>query len=92
MNENPNNMSNQDLEDDMKERNKHMPAGNENKDNSNTSEDAEVKPMENKSMDMGVDFEPEKEQDLDALVHEQAKVNHPGTMPDPEELSFREGQ
>ena len=90
-NDNPANMSNDDLEKDMeKRRQESASAGGEN--NANTSEEAEVKPPEKKTMDMGVDFESDKEQDLDDLVHQQAKVDSSGNMPDPETLSFREGQ
>jgi hypothetical protein len=43
-------------------------------------------------MDMGVDYEADKEQDLDDLVHEQKNLAHNGSTPDPETLKFREGQ
>ncbi len=91
MNQNPSTMSNEDLENDMKEH----PQKREEKStdtNANTSEDPEVEPLEKKSMDMGVDFEESKEQDLDDLTHDQQKVTHNGSTPDPEELKFREGQ
>ena len=91
MNQNPADMSNKDLENDMKEH----PLKKEEKSphtNANTSEDPEVEPLEKKSMDMGVDFEENEEQDLDDLVHEQQKITHNGSTPDPEELKFREGQ
>lgn len=91
MTQNPSTMSNEDLEKDMNEH----PQNKEEKsthNNANTSEDPEVEPLEKKSMDMGVDFEESKEQDLDDLVHEQQKITHNGSSPDPEELKFREGQ
>ncbi len=91
MNQNPSTMSNEDLENEMKE---HPVNKEENsaENNANTSEDPEVEPLEKKSMDMGVDYEESKEQDLDDLVHEQQKIAHNGSSPDPEELKFREGQ
>jgi hypothetical protein len=91
MTNNPSEMSNEDLERDMESRN----AADNNKPGlpGNTEDDeldSEV-PVE-KSMDMGVDFPVDKEQDLDDLVHEQAKVKGTGTIPDPEEIKFRESQ
>ena len=91
MTQNPSAMSNDDLENDIKAH----PQSNQEKStdtNANTSEDPEVEPLEKKSMDMGVDFEENEEQDLDDLVHEQQKITHNGSTPDPEELKFREGQ
>ncbi len=91
MNQNPSNMSNKDLENEKKDH-------HQNKDeetpveNANESEDPEVKPLENKTMDMGVDINEGEEQDLDDLVHKQAEIMHNRSTPDPEELKFREGQ
>ncbi len=47
---------------------------------------------EEKTMDMGMDFAVDKEQDLDDLIHEQGKIKSTGTLPDPEEIKFRESQ
>ena len=91
MNQNPSNMSNKDLENEMKDH-------HQNKDeetpveNANESEDPEVKSLENKTMDMGVDINEGEEQDLDDLIHKQAEITHNRSTPDPEELKFREGQ
>ena len=90
MNQNPSNMSNEDLEKDMKDhqnKNEETPV-----ENANESEEPEVKEMEKKSMDMGLDYTNDEEQDLDELVHNQAEITHNGSTPDPEELKFREGQ
>ena len=90
---NPANMSSQDLEEDMASRNKEVDKDKTlSSENPNTSEEPEVKPLKQVSMDMGIDFSEEKEQDLDELAHQQSDVNHNGNTPDPEELKFREGQ
>ncbi|MCY7420358.1 MAG: hypothetical protein LH478_01250 [Chitinophagaceae bacterium] len=91
MNQNPSKMSNEDLENDMKAH-PHPNKEESTLENANESEEPEVKPLENKTMDMGVDYESDKEQDLDDLVHEQEKLAHNGSTPDPETLKFREGQ
>ncbi len=92
MTENPANMSNEDLERDMTSRNQQDDKEETlHQENENTSEDPEVKPLEEKSMDMGVDYKEEAEQDLDDLVHKKGSV-HNGNSPDPETLKFRESQ
>ena len=91
MNQNPSNMSNEDLENDMKDHAQKKDAESP-VENANESEDPEVKSLENETMDMGVDINEGEEQDLDDLVHKQAEITHNGSTPDPEELKFREGQ
>ena len=89
--QNPSDMSNKDLERDMESRN----AADSNKpalSGANEEDEPETEAPVEKSMDMGVDFTVDKEQDLDDLIHEQAKVKGTGTIPDPEELKFRESQ
>lgn len=90
MSNNPSDMSNEDLEKDMAARNEDDLSKKAGANDDLDSEEGEE--PEEKTMDMGVDYEVEKEQDLDDLLHEQAKIKHTGTIPDPEELKFRESQ
>ncbi len=90
MTNNPSEMSNEDLERDMESRNAEDSKKPPLPGDLDGDGDYELPPKE--TMDMGVDFVPEKTQDLDELVHEQAKVKGTGTIPDPEEIKFRESQ
>jgi hypothetical protein len=90
MNQNPSDMSNEDLEKDMAARNEADHTKKADLKESNPDEETEL--PEEESMDMGVEFSEEKEQDLDDLLHQQGEIKHTGTMPDPEELKFRESQ
>lgn len=91
MNNNPSKMSNEDLEKDMEERNKADQLKKHSGESGSPNNQNDANKPDEKSMDLGIDFVPEKEQDLDELVHEQSKVKSSGTIPDPEELKFREG-
>ncbi len=85
-------MSNEDLERDMEERNEADQLKKHSGDSTTPDDQDDADVPEEKTMDMGVDYEPGKEQDLDDLVHEQSKIKSTGTIPDPEEIKFREGQ
>ena len=87
MNNNPSDMSNEDLEKDMQARNE---ADSDKKETTPDEEEAVI--PEEPTMDMGVDYEEDKEQDLDDLLHQQGELKHDGNMPDSEELKFRESQ
>lgn len=87
MNNNPSELSNEDLEKDMEERN----AESGKVAAPEQGEDETTLPVE-ETMDMGIEFEPKKEQDLDDLLHQQGELKHTGNIPDPEELKFRESQ
>ena len=89
---NPANMSNEDLERDMDARNEADLAKktSTDQDSADLTDDNDV--PEEKTMDMGIEFEVDKEQDLDDLIHEQGKLKGTGTLPDPEEIKFRESQ
>ncbi len=87
MNNNPAEMSNEDLENDMKGNN---PVQNQENVNKSTAAEGELKtPAEEPSSAVAHEttFNSNKEQDIDDLVHRQAEEKHNGTMPDPEEVS-----
>ena len=91
-NDNPANMSNEDLENDMDQRNSQMSKGNQEKVNKSTAAEGELKTPdldESSRINMHTVYKVDEEQDLDDLVHTQATEEidaQDGSMPDPEEI------
>ena len=90
-NNNPAEMSNQDLEKDMEQRKLETPTGNQEKLNKSTAAEGTLKTPEqdeSSKINMQTVHNADQEQDLDDLVHTQAaeKEAGSGTMPDPEAL------
>lgn len=92
-NNNPAEMSNNDLEKDMQQKNKEGDASiNEENVNKSTAAEGTLKtPEEDESskINMSTAFKESEEQDMDDLVHSRAKESHNGNMPDPEEVKLR---
>lgn len=92
-NNNPAEMSNTDLEKDMKQKNEEennsLNAENVNK--STAAEGTLITPDEDESskINMSTVYKNDEEQDLDDLVHARANESHNGSLPDPEEAKFR---
>ncbi len=90
-NNNPAEMSNQDLENDMEQKNLETPKSNQEKLNKSTASEGTLKTPEqdeSSKINMQTVKKADEEQDLDDLVHTQAaeKEAGAGTMPDPEAL------
>lgn len=91
-NNNPAEMSNNDLENDMKQKNEDTQFVNEEDANKSTADEGTLKtPDEDESskVNMSTVFKENQEQDLDDLVHARAKESHNGSLPDPEEIKLR---
>lgn len=91
-NNNPAEMSNSDLEKDMKEKNDDVHFENEEGANKSTAAEGTLKtPQEDESskINMSTAFKENEEQDLDDLVHVRSKEIHNGILPDPEEIKLR---
>lgn len=90
-NNNPADMSNQDLEDDMKQNNGET-KGNQEKVNKSSAAEGTLKTPEqdeSSKINMETVYKADEEQDLDDLVHTQAaeaKDSQDGSAPDPEAL------
>lgn len=91
-NNNPAEMSNEDLENDMKQKNLETPKGNQEKLNKSTAAEGSLKTLEedeSSKVNIHTAYKATEEQDLDDLVHTQAseeELSHNGSMPDPEEV------
>lgn len=91
-NDNPAEMTNEDLEKDMEQRNLETPKGNQEKLNKSTAAEGTLKsPAEDESskINMKTVYKEDQEQDLDDLIHTQAaekEASDVGTIPDPEAL------
>lgn len=91
-NNNPAEMSNEDLEKDTQQRNLETPKGNQEKLNKSTAAEGMLKtPEEDESSKINRDtvYKADSEQDMDDLMHTRAnekEINHNGSMPDPEEV------
>ncbi len=59
---------------------------NKETDPSVSTDDKLVEKEENTGMDMGADFEPDKEQDMDDLVHSQAGLHKKNDIPPPDDI------
>ena len=91
-NNNPAEMSNNDLENDMKQKNEDSHFVNEEDANKSTAAEGTLKtPEEDESskINMSTAYKPDEEQDLDDLVHTRAKESHDGSLPDPEEVKLK---
>lgn len=92
-NNNPSEMSNTDLENDMQQKKKQGDAfvNEENVNKSTASEGTLKTPEEDESskINMSTAYKDSEEQDLDDLVHVRAKEGHNGSLPDPEEAKLR---
>ncbi len=92
-NNNPAEMSNMDLENDMQQKKEGGNAsGNEENANKSTASEGTLKsPSEDESskINMSTAYKESEEQDLDDLVHVRAKETHNGSLPDPEEAKLR---
>ena len=92
-NNNPSEMSNEDLEKDMKQKNQEN-TGFKNEENVSKSTAAEgtlMTPEEDESskINMSTAYKENEEQDMDDLVHLRGKEKHNGLSPDPEEAKLR---
>lgn len=90
-NTNPAEMSNDDLEKDMRQKNEDAFLNDENV-NKSTAAEGTLKTAdedESSKVNMSTAFKGNEEQDLDDLVHVRAKEAHNGNMPDPEEAKLR---
>jgi hypothetical protein len=91
-NDNPAEMSNEDLEKDMEQKNLEKPKGNQEKLNKSTASEGILKTPEqdeSSKINMHTVYKEDSEQDLDDLVHTQAaekEASDVGTIPDPEAL------
>ena len=83
--DNPAEMTNNDLENDMNHKNE------EDLSKSTAAEGVLKTPDEDESskINMTTAFKENEAQDLDDLVHTQAKESHNGSLPDPEEVKLR---
>ncbi|WP_018614858.1 hypothetical protein [Segetibacter koreensis] len=92
-NNNPAEMSNNDLEKDMQQKNleQNKPVNEENVNKSTAAEGTLKTPEEDESskINMSTAYKQDEEQDLDDLVHVRAKESHNGSLPDPEEAKLR---
>lgn len=92
-NNNPAEMSNMDLEKDMKQKNEESDnlANEENVNKSTAAEGTLKTPEEDESskINMSTVYKQDQEQDLDDLVHTRAKESHNGSLPDPDEAKLR---
>ena len=92
-NSNPAEMSNIDLEKDMKQKNEKESnsLNDENVNKSTAAEGTLITPEEDQSskINMSTAYKKDKEQDLNDLVHERANESHSGTLPDPEQAKLR---
>lgn len=92
-NNNPAEMSNMDLEKDMKQKNEgdNNSLNDENVNKSTASEGTLITPDEDESskINMSTADKINEEQDLDDLVHVRATESHGGSLPDPEEAKLR---
>ena len=92
-NNNPAEMSNNDLEKDMQQKNEEGNAFvNEENANKSTAAEGTLKtPDEDESSKINITtaYKESEEQDLDDLVHTRAKETHNGSLPDPEEVKLR---
>ncbi len=92
-NNNPAEMSNIDLEKDMKQKNEESDAldNEENVNKSTAAEGTLITPEEDESskINMSTAYKQDQEQDLDDLVHTRAKESHNGSLPDPDEAKLR---
>lgn len=82
---NPANMSNEDLEKDV---NSNDLEKSDAAQNHSTASEGYL-PDEEKTINENTDFDPSKEVDMDDLVHQQP-ATHKGTIPDPETTSLEE--
>ena len=91
-NNNPAEMSNQDLEKEMKLKDLEAPKGNQEKINKSTAAEGTLKTPEtdeSSKINMNTVYKAREEQDMDDLVHTKAgedEAVHNGSMPDPEEV------
>jgi hypothetical protein len=91
-NNNPAEMSNQDLENDMQQKNQETPIGNQEKLSKSTAAEGTLKtPEEDGSSIINIKStdQPGNKQELDNsgdLIDPEEKVEHNGNMPDPEEI------
>jgi hypothetical protein len=89
---NPDEMSNEDLENDIVEKRKENPTGNQESLNKSTAAEGELKtPLEDPASVTNIrsGYNPDEEQDVDDLVHRQAEEqqdSQDGSLPDPEEV------
>ena len=92
-NSNPAEMSNIDLEKDMKQKNEKESnsLNDENVNKSTAAEGTLITPEEDQSskINMSTAYKKDEEQDLNDLVHERANESHSGTLPDPEQAKLR---
>ncbi len=92
-NNNPAEMSNIDLEKDIKQKNEESDAlmNEENVNKSTAAEGTLITPEEDESskINMSTAYKQDQEQDLDDLVHTRAKESHNGSLPDPDEAKLR---
>ena len=92
-NNNPAEMSINDLEKDMEQKNKSADAlkNEEDVNKSTAAEGTLMTPEEDESskINMSTAFKENDEQDLDDLVHVKGKEKHNGIFPDPEEAKLR---
>ncbi|HLL44761.1 MAG TPA: hypothetical protein VK369_16540 [Segetibacter sp.] len=92
-NNNPAEMSNIDLEKDMKQKNEEESnsLNDENVNKSTAAEGTLITPDEDESSKiiMSTAYKKEEEQNLDDLVHVRANESHSGTLPDPEQAKLR---
>lgn len=92
-NNNPAEMSNNDLEKEMQQKNEadNASVNDENVNKSTAAEGALKTPEEDESskINMSTVYKQDEEQDLDDLVHTRAKESHNGSLPDPEEAKLR---
>lgn len=92
-NNNPAEMSNEDLEKDIKQKNEENNAfkNDENENKSTAAEGTLMTPEEDESskINMSTAYKESEEQDLDDLVHVRGKEKHNGSFPDPEEAKLR---
>jgi hypothetical protein len=92
-NSNPAEMSNIDLEKDMKQKNEKESnsLNDENVNKSTAAEGTLITPDEDESskINMSTAYKKDEEQDLNDLVHERANESHSGTLPDPEQAKLR---
>lgn len=92
-NNNPAEMSNNDLEKDMQQKNEEEKnADSEENVNKSTAAEGTLKTSdedESSKINMSTAYKEDQEQDLDDLVHVRAKESHDGSLPDPEEAKLR---
>ena len=91
-NDNPAEMSNQDLENDMEQKNSELTKGNQETVNKSTAAEGDlITPDQDEAsrINMTTAYKADEEQDLDDLIHTQAAEevdSQDGSIPDPEEI------